>query len=417
MENIHRKQTLRRCDYSESFLTFARTANRSRFTKYLRVTMTQDRHESGIFDDNHRLLFVAERYPPSVGGQERLNYGIYSQLRRRVRTHLLTPGIYLKLNLQKLWFGPYVIISGLILGYRHRLTHVHISSARIAFLGYVLCRLRRVALTVSVHGLDITLRRKTYLYKALVPYALRRYDRIICNSHSTMELCLSLGAQESQCAVAYPGVDTARNGRAHSKSEARNLLLERHALPLKDHVVLVTVGRLVKRKGVAWFLENVFPELSKHTNYIILGSGPELLRIEALIEQNGWSERISILKQADDSLRDLIYDAADLFVMPNVVTPGDREGFGIVNIEAGMHDLPVVASGIEGIRDAIIDGETGRLVKDSDQASFLEAIDELLSWHLEPGVISGKVAETYSLQASGAKYAELLGLRATNSDE
>jgi len=386
-----------------------RSEIRSGFAEHVRLTMMQARHEQGSFDDKHRLLFVAERYPPSVGGQERLNYGVYSQLRKRVRTHLLTPGIYLKFNIQKFWFGPYVIISGLILGYRHRLTHVHISSARIAFLGYVLCRLRKVALTVSVHGLDITLRRKTPLYKALVPFALRRYDRIICNSRSTMELCLSLGAGESQCAVAYPGVDTVLNGRSHSRSEARNLLLDRHALQLEDHAVLVTVGRLVKRKGVAWFLESVFPELSPDTKYLILGSGSELQQIESLIEQNGWSDRIWILQHADDTLRDLIYDAADLFVMPNVVTPGDREGFGIVNIEAGMHDLPVVASGIEGIRDAIIDGETGRLVEESDPASYLKAIDELLSWHLEPGVISAKVAQTYSLKASGAKYAELLG--------
>ncbi len=380
-------------------------------SRIVNVKEMQARHEPGIFDDKHRLLFVAERYPPSVGGQEQLNYGIYSQLRRHVRTYLLTPGIYLKYNLQKLWLGPYVVVSGLILGYRHRLTHVHVSSARIAFLGYVLSRLRRVALTVSIHGLDITLRRKTYLYKALVPFALRRYDRIICNSHSTMELCLSLGVSESQCAVVFPGVDTAKNGRTHSRSEARTLLLERHRLPTKDCVVLLTVGRLVKRKGVAWFIENVFPGLSPDTNYIIVGKGPELQRIEALIDRNGWSERIWILQQVDDSLRDLIYDAADLFVMPNVPTPGDREGFGIVNIEAGMHDLPVVASGIEGIRDAIIDGETGRLVKDLDPASFLKAIDELLLWHREPGVISGKVAEAYGLQASGARYAELLGLR------
>ena len=122
-----------------------------------------------------------------------------------------------------------------------------------------------------------------------------------------------------------------------------------------------------------------------------------------------------MLQRANDSLRDLIYDAADLFVMPNIPIKGSWEGFGIVNIEAGMHDLPVVASGIEGIREAIIDGETGRLVKESDPASFLSAINELLSWDHESGVISGKVAAAYNLEASGERYAELLGLRATCS--
>lgn len=372
--------------------------------------------ETGVFDDRHRLLFLAERYPPSVGGQERLNHDIYSQLSRRVRTHLLTPGFYIKFNLQKLWFGPYAIIAGLILGIRRRPTHIHVSSARIAFLGYVLSRILGTVLTVSVHGLDITLRRKTYLYKALVPFALRRYDRIICNSQATLEHCLTLGVMESQCTIVFPGVDTAINKRTHSRSEARARLLEHNHLPLNDHVVLLTVGRLVKRKGVAWFIENVFPELPQDTIYVVVGKGGQLQKIEELIAQNGWSERIWILQQADDSLRDLIYDAVDLFVMPNVCIPGDREGFGIVNIEAGMHDLPVVASGIEGIRDAIIDGETGRLVRDSDSVSYLRAIEELLAWDCETGVISGKVAAMYSLRTSGAQYAALLGFRTATTD-
>jgi glycosyltransferase involved in cell wall biosynthesis len=68
---------------------------------------------------------------------------------------------------------------------------------------------------------------------------------------------------------------------------------------------------------------------------------------------------------------------ADVFVMPNIRVDGDQEGFGIVLLEAGAYNLPVVASNLEGIKDAVLDGKTGRLVPERDADSYLEAIQAL----------------------------------------
>ena len=58
--------------------------------------------------------------------------------------------------------------------------------------------------------------------------------------------------------------------------------------------------------------------------------------------------------------------------MPNIKVQGDMEGFGIVAIEATSIGLPVIASSIEGIKDAIVDNETGALVESENVNNFLK---------------------------------------------
>jgi glycosyltransferase involved in cell wall biosynthesis len=50
------------------------------------------------------------------------------------------------------------------------------------------------------------------------------------------------------------------------------------------------------------------------------------------------------------------------------------EGFGIAALEAGSAGLPVVASNIEGLRDAVIDGVTGHLVEERNVQQYIDSI-------------------------------------------
>jgi phosphatidylinositol alpha-1,6-mannosyltransferase len=76
---------------------------------------------------------------------------------------------------------------------------------------------------------------------------------------------------------------------------------------------------------------------------------------------------------ADDTCKVLL-NAADIFIMPNKTVANDIEGFGIAIIEAGSCGLPVVASNLQGIKDAVIDGKTGYLVEEGDVDGFLKRI-------------------------------------------
>jgi glycosyltransferase involved in cell wall biosynthesis len=138
--------------------------------------------------------------------------------------------------------------------------------------------------------------------------------------------------------------------------------------------ILLTVGRLIKRKGVAWFVDSVIPELDDSYLYLIAGHGPEFESINRKVEERGLQGRVRMLGRVSEKVRRLIYNAADIFIMPNITVEGDVEGFGIVAIEAGSYGLPVVAGNLQGLKDAIIDKETGYLVEERNTREFLDRI-------------------------------------------
>jgi phosphatidylinositol alpha-1,6-mannosyltransferase len=138
--------------------------------------------------------------------------------------------------------------------------------------------------------------------------------------------------------------------------------------------ILVTVGRLVKRKGVTWFLDSVMSRLDSDYIYIIAGDGPELASIRESIRTHEWEQRVFAPGRVTGDVRKILYNAADIFVMPNITVADDMEGFGIVIVEAGSCGLPVVASNLQGIRDAVLEGQTGYLVEEGDADGFLNRI-------------------------------------------
>jgi phosphatidylinositol alpha-1,6-mannosyltransferase len=74
----------------------------------------------------------------------------------------------------------------------------------------------------------------------------------------------------------------------------------------------------------------------------------------------------------------LAYNTADLLVMPNIPVPGDAEGFGLVALEAASAGLPVVASDLEGIPDAVVQNDTGILVPPGNASAWVSTLTNLL---------------------------------------
>jgi phosphatidylinositol alpha-1,6-mannosyltransferase len=72
-----------------------------------------------------------------------------------------------------------------------------------------------------------------------------------------------------------------------------------------------------------------------------------------------------------------IMSASHAFLMPNIPVQGDMEGFGLVCIEANLRGLPVFASNLEGITDAVQDQKNGWLLAANDSAAWLNALDVL----------------------------------------
>ena len=139
--------------------------------------------------------------------------------------------------------------------------------------------------------------------------------------------------------------------------------------------MLLTVGRLVKRKGAAWFVEHVMTKLAeKNICYFIVGGGEDRERIQSLIEKYHLSRKVRLLGRVSEQELNSLYVNGDVFVMPNIPVKNDMEGFGIVAVEAALAGLVVVASAIEGIKDAVIDGKNGFLMESGKEAAYLEKI-------------------------------------------
>lgn len=226
-----------------------------------------------------------------------------------------------------------------------------------------------------VHGRDVTM--DLAPYQTLVPHIFDALDAVLPVSRATGDACIARGLHSDKVYVIPNGVSVGRFGTTPSKKDVRAELLHRfgNGRPVPDRgLLLCSVGRQVKRKGFAWFIENVLPLLPEDVHYWLAGDGPEADEIAAAARAGNARDRVKLLGRVSEEDLQLLYRGADLFVMPNIPVPGDMEGFGVVMLEAGVCGLPTIASSLEGITDVIEEGENGHLVSSGNAWEFSEAV-------------------------------------------
>ena len=154
----------------------------------------------------------------------------------------------------------------------------------------------------------------------------------------------------------------------------REDLVTRYGLAGKR--VLLTIGRLASAERYKGFDEVIeaLPNLPDDVVYVIGGSGNDRPRLEDKAARLGVGDRAVFTGPfAEDEKADL-YNLADIYVMPS-----RGEGFGFVFLEALASGLPVIGSKHDGGREALLDGQLGMLVDESNPAEIEAAIRELLA--------------------------------------
>lgn len=228
---------------------------------------------------------------------------------------------------------------------------------------------------VTVHGLDLIYGRrkgwKPFLYRAYVVIARRVQGAahvFVANSSATAAVA---GEMKLKNVTAVPlGVSLPEEPLA-AESET-----QKPARRSSDRYVLF-VGRIVPRKGLAWFAENVLRRLPTGVGLKIVGGlwDKDELDRALMIPHTEYLGRVD-----DNELRSIRCGAAAT-IMPNrSLDDGDMEGFGLAALEAAADGSVLVASGIEGITDAVIDGETGFLVPEGDADAWDAKLNEVLTW-------------------------------------
>ncbi len=151
----------------------------------------------------------------------------------------------------------------------------------------------------------------------------------------------------------------------------------RHA-PKANYNIL-SVARLIPRKGLRYLVQ-AMPMVLKEfprTVLTIIGEGDEKDAIEALTRRLGIEASLKIIPYQLSLVP--YFASSDLFVLPSIVMPdGVTEGLGVTLLEAEASCLPVVASNVGGIPEAVKDGSTGILVHPGEPPEIADAIVSLL---------------------------------------
>jgi phosphatidyl-myo-inositol dimannoside synthase len=272
-----------------------------------------------------------------------------------------------------------------------------------ASLAYFLKDKINIPMVTLNHGHDVIW--NFWPYQKLVPKIFRSLDGVISVSESTRQASLARGLQPARGIVLPNGI-TIEPHRPFNKSNSRAFISKEFNIDLSDKILLLSVGRLVKRKGHAWFVQEVLPLIQSNIIYVLIGDGSEAENIRQLKQQSPKSDRIILAGKVSNQALQHAYDAADLFIMPNIPVSGDMEGFGVVILEANEARTPAIASALEGIQDVIENGTNGYTVEPLNPQKFAEAIDETI--HNDLPVLSDSsyrhVFQYHQWQSIGNRY-------------
>jgi phosphatidylinositol alpha-1,6-mannosyltransferase len=201
---------------------------------------------------------------------------------------------------------------------------------------------------------------------------------------------LSAKAQSAMVKIA-PGIDVEH----FIPSDASSL---RASLGLADKKVIVSVGRLVHRKGQDHLIE-AMPEILKNVpraHLLLVGEGPYREYLQNLVHQLKLESSVTFIGRIQYQDLPMYICVGDIFAMPSRsrLMGLEVEGLGIVYLEASSCGLPVLAGDSGGAPDAVIQNETGLVVSGTDNKEIASAAVALLT-NLEASQKMGTVGRQW----------------------
>ncbi len=333
------------------------------------------------------ILIVTRNYPPLTGGMERLMRHSVETLATRFEVTLIgptgcsafaprtvktiecspAPFSFLTTAIWRGWRAASKTSFDLVLG----------GSGLVAPVTLILSRIAKARSAVFVHGLDLVVDNVVY-QRVFLPF-IRRHDRVIANSQNTRRIAIDKGCRSGRLVVVNPGSSMPPESVLTDRDRIRG------ELGFPDKKIILFVGRMVRRKGLAEFLERAWPAVRAERSdalLLVAGDSPDdalrqdpegAKRLMVATERCG-GDTVRFLGAVEDDVLWNCYAAADVLIFPLIRVQGDVEGFGMVAIEAAASGTPTVAFPVGGIVDAVADGISGRLVPEGNYEEFANAV-------------------------------------------
>ncbi|MFH0929973.1 MAG: glycosyltransferase family 4 protein [Candidatus Moraniibacteriota bacterium] len=350
-----------------------------------------------------KILFISHSYPPIWGGVESQNFNLAENLKKVAEVKVIANGkgkkylpIFLPMTLLRMLFlmpkfdvcllgngvlAPWGVIAKLFHPWKKQFC--------------------------VVHGLDITFANKkgflSKVYKSINIPSLKKLDKLLMVGNTTIEEAVKAGIRREHCVFVPNGINPNEFAEKHSRGEMAKVL----DADIENKKIIFRLGRFVSHKGTSWFIDNVMPKLPENVIMVaaggrigkrVAGDKDDFLVCEKIIKEKNLGSRVRLFPNIAEKQKKILLGTADLVVSPNIKVPGTMEGFGINVIEASACERMVVASALEGLKDAVKDGENGFLVESGNSEAWIQKIKELLLLSDETRKKFGEKARKYTIE-------------------
>lgn len=223
-----------------------------------------------------------------------------------------------------------------------------------ATIGRFASLLAGVPYALSAHAKDIWLTPEAELARKVQDASVV----LTCTEQARIQLAGLAGGQ-TPVHLVHHGVDLKDRTRSARPADATpRILAVGRLVEKKGHETLLLALRLLCDRGLEFSLR-------------IVGEGPEWPRLQRLVHELRLGDRVVFLGPLSETEVRTEYEDADVFALPCRKLPnGDQDGLPNVILEAMAHGLPVVSTRLDGIAEAIVDGDSGLLADQDDPAAF-----------------------------------------------
>jgi glycosyltransferase involved in cell wall biosynthesis len=351
-------------------------------------------HAAGCLSEEILNGINIKRFRYFFSRWEKLAYqgGILSNLKNNPWLYGLVPFFLM---------AEYFVLIRMLRRHRFDLIHAHwiIPQGLMALLARPFAK-SKPALLCTSHGGDLYGLRGRF-FTGLKSFVLKHINMLTVVSRAMLDNIQSMGVDPKKVSVIPMGVELKR--RFIPPAERK----EKHAL--------LFVGRLVEKKGLRHLIEAMPRILEQNPSaYLrVAGDGPEKIALEQRIAELGINNSIQFLGPICNEDLPPFYQTSNIVIFPSVIAAdGDREGFGLVLVEALGCECALVVSDLPAMQDIIIDGKTALVVPQKNEKLVADRVNELLdNSALQKSI--GKagrqfVLEHFDLDRIGEKYLDLI---------
>lgn len=278
-------------------------------------------------------------------------------------------------------------------------THFALPSGPV---GHLLAKKFAIPNVLSVHGGDLydpskfTSPHRHWLLRNWVKILLRKADVVVGQSHNTLENVATYYDADLATRLIPLGIHRPPAIDSPGRQELGFS---------DDEFLLVTMGRLVSRKGLDRLLHIVAGLNLPKVRLVVIGSGPLESELKELAAQLGLESSVSFQGFVSEERKLQLLEVSDLYV-----SSSQHEGFGLVFLEGMAMGLPIICYDHGGQSDFLEHGKTGGLLALNNEEAFAACVREYYKdekSRASVGKINKSRVENYFIDNCASQYEAL----------